>query len=186
MGLREKGWGPEVLAKAREVTDAVGVVMASRFKRGLPELEAVKAKYGAEPWFKDLQGEFTGDFVRTPIADLARLGAERDVGTSWDYDSMPTLRALDAPLLWVLASEDRAAPPAGTRERLTTLIAEGRPITLLEFPRTDHGMYEFETAADGKRTMVRVTNGFTRAVLEFARTGRLSGASYGAASMRRP
>lgn len=186
LDLREHGWGPEVLAKAREITDATGVVMASDFKDGFDGLAAVKARYGAEPWLKDIQGEFTGDLLRYPPEVLKVYGPQQDVGTSWEYDPMPTLRTLETPLLWVLASEDREAVPTETRKRLRGLIAEGRPITLLEFPNTDHGMYEFETAADGKRTMVRVTDGFTRAVLEYARTGRLAAPAYGSASIQRP
>jgi pimeloyl-ACP methyl ester carboxylesterase len=180
LDLREKGWGPDVMAKAREITDATAVVMASDFKDGFEELEAVKARYGAEPWIKDIQGEFTGMLLSYPSEVLKVEGPKYDVGTSWEYDPMPTLRTLDTPLLWVLASEDREAVPTETRKRLLGLIAEGRPITLLEFPRTDHGMYEFETGADGKRTMVRVTDGFTRAVLDFAKAGRLEASGYGA------
>lgn len=180
LDLREHGWGPDVLAKAREITDATGVVMASDYTSGYEGLEAVKAKYGGEPWIKDIQGEFTGDLLRWPTEVLKVEGPKHDVGTSWEYDPMPTLRALDTPLLWVLAGEDREAVPTETRKRLRGLMAERRPITVLEFPNTDHGIYEFETDKDGKRTPVRVADGFTRAVLEFARTGRLSEGAYGA------
>lgn len=180
LDLREKGWGPDVLARARDITDATAVVMASDFREGYAELEAVKAKYGAEPWLKDIEGEFTGRMLAYPSEVLRVEGPKTDVGTSWEYDPMPTLRALDTPLLWVLASEDREAVPTETRKRLLGLIADGRPITLLEFPATDHGMYEFETGADGKRTMTRVTDGFTRAVLDFSKAGRLAASGYGA------
>lgn len=184
LDLREKGWGPDVLAKAREITDATAVVMASDYTQGFEQLEAVKARYAAEPWIKDIEGEFTGTFLKQSSDTLRSEGPKQDVGTSWEYDPMPTLRALDTPLLWVLAAEDREAVPTETRKRLLELIAQDRPITLLEFPATDHGMYEFETGPDGTRTMTRVTDGFTRAVLDFAKTGRLEG-RYGAGALSR-
>jgi len=177
--LREKGHGDDVLQKAREVTDATGDVVRSDFKRGFPELNALKRKYGKEAWFKDLDGEYTGQFTRTPAFLLKIIGPLYDVGTSWDYDPMPTLAGLATPQLWVLAAEDREAPEPETARRLVALAAKGRPITVLEYPLTDHGIYEFETAADGARTPLRVADGFTRAVLEFAAAGRLDG-QYGA------
>ena len=56
------------------------------------------------------------------------------------------------------------------------LAAQGRPITLLEYPDTDHGIVRFETAADGKRTAIGYAPGYYQAVLDWARTGRLDGA----------
>lgn len=185
LGLREKGHGPEVLKKAREVTDATGEIMRSDYRNGWDALKAVKRKYGKEAWFEDLEGEFTGQFVHNPPIFVRLIGPMQDVGTSWEYDPMPVLRKLDVPLLWVLAAQDREAPIAETRRRLVALAALGRPITVLEYPDTDHGMYLFEVGADGTRTPLRVTDGFTRAVLDFARTGRLEG-DYGAAKRLTP
>lgn len=184
-GLREKGYGDDVLRKAREVTDATGEIMRSDFKRGFRELDALKRKYGKDAWFADLEGEYTGQFTRTPAFALRIVGPMQDVGTSWEYEPLPVLRALPTPQLWILAGEDREAPVAETRRRLVALAAEGRPMTVLEYPLTDHGIYEFETGPDGKRTPVRVADGYTRAVLDFATTGRLTG-PYGAGKQLTP
>lgn len=178
--LREKGYGPDVLAKAREVTDATGKIMLTRFQDGWEELAAVKAKYGAEPWFKDIDGEFSGEIAKYPPEAVRVIGPQRDVGTSWDYEPMPTLQKLDAPLLWILAGADREAPVDETRRRLVSLAKAGKHVTVLEYPHTDHGMVEFEIDTAGKRTPLRYADGYYRAVLEFAKTGRLKG-SYGAA-----
>jgi pimeloyl-ACP methyl ester carboxylesterase len=180
LGLREKGYGPDVLAKAAEVADVTGKIMASKFQSGYAELEAIKARYGAEPWFKDMQGEFTGEMVKYNEAQIRAIGPQTDRGTSWEYDPLPDLRRLRPPLLWVLAAEDREAPVEGTRLRLTALAAEGRPITVIEFPRTDHGIREFEPAGKERR-YTRYADGYYAAVLEFARTGKLAGKAYGSA-----
>lgn len=180
LGLREKGYGPDVLAKAREITDATGKVMASRFKEGWTELAAVKAKYEKEPWFKDIDGEFSGEVVKNPEAAVRVIGPQKDVGTSWDYEPMPTLEKLDTPLLWILAGSDREAPVAETRRRLSGLAKAGKAVTVLEYPDTDHGIVQFEADETGKRTPTRYADGYYRAILEFAKTGTLRG-TYGSA-----
>ncbi len=179
-GLTDKGYGPEVLTKAREVTDVTGKVMASNFTDGWVELEAMRRRYGAEPWFKDIKGEFSGQILSTPEAVGRIAGPFFNQGTSWDYEPLPLLRSLNTPMLWILAGLDREAPPAETRRRLVMLAREGRPVQVLEYPNTDHGIVEFETDTGGKRTALRNADGYYRAVLDFEKTGSLSG-SYGAA-----
>lgn len=181
--LRAAGHGPEVLARAREVTDATGEVMASGFKHGFEQLDAVREKYEGEPWWQDLGGEFTGELVQYPEVALRLVGPMRDQGTSWRYDTMPTLRGLQAPLLWVLAGADSEAPPEETRRRLLALADEGRPITVVEFPGTDHGIVEFETAADGTRIETREADGYFRLLVDWISDGRLDDARYGKAKL---
>jgi uncharacterized protein len=185
LGLKEKGYGPEVLTKAAEVADAAGRLVASRFQSGWEEVRAVKARYEAEPWFKDLDGEFTGSIVKAPEAAVRVIGPQRDLGTSWDYDPMPVLRSLKAPMLWVLAGADREAPVDETRRRLLSLAREGRPVTVLEFPGTDHGIREFEPDGKGGRRYTRYADGYYRAVLDFSLKGRVSG-RYGNAQQLAP
>lgn len=184
LGLAEKGYGPDVLAKAREVTEVTGKIMLSRFKEGWDELADVKARYGAEPWFRDIEGEFSGEILRNPPEAVRVIGPQRDKGTTWSYDPMPVLRSVNAPMLWILAGEDREAPVAETRRRLVALAKEGRPITILEFPRTDHGIVEFDVV-DGERRATRYADGYFRAVLDFALRGKLDG-GYGASARLSP
>ncbi len=79
-------------------------------------------------------------------------------------------------MLWIQAEKDTGAPPDATRQRLIDLAGRGRPVTLLEFPETDHGIVRFETAPDGGRTALGYASGYFQAVLDWARTGRLNGA----------
>ncbi len=184
--LRAVGHGPDVLAKAREVTDATGEVIASGFKQGFDRLDAVRDKYKGEPWWQDLGGEFTGELVKYPEVALRLVGPMRDQGTSWRHDPMPVLRGLQAPQLWVLAGADSEAPPEETRRRLLALAAEGRPITTVEFPDTDHGIVEFEIAADGSRLDTREADGYFRLLVDWIKDGRLDDAGYGAAQVLSP
>ena len=104
------------------------------------------------------------------------MAPQLENGPSWDYDPLTVLAVLDTPMLWIQAEDDTVAPPDATRRRLIDLSAHGRPITLLEFPDTDHGIVRFETAPDGSRTSLGYAPGYYEAVLEWARTGRLDGA----------
>lgn len=58
-------------------------------------------------------------------------------------------------------------------------------IDMLEFPETDHGIVEFETTADGRRTTTRVAAGHLDEVVDFAMDGDLDASAFGRASMRR-
>ena len=172
--LADKGHGPDVLAKGGEVADITGKIMASNYRSGWDELAAIRKRYGREPWFKDLNGEFTGDFLRYPAPVLRVAGPFLSKGTTWNHDPVAVIRKVDAPMLWVLAGQDRDAPVEETRRRLVALAAEDRRITVLEFPATDHGMREFKIE-DGERRYTRYADGYYRAVLDFARDGKLSG-----------
>lgn len=173
--LKAKGWGPEVLDQARRITDVTGAFVASRGAVGFEGLEAVRARYRVEPWFADIKGEFTGLLLNAPNEQIIAMAPQLENGPSWDYDPLPVLSGLDAPMLWIQARDDTGAPPDATRARLIDLSARGRPITLLEYPATDHGIVRYETAADGRRTSLGYAPGYYQAVLDWARTGRLDG-----------
>lgn len=175
LNLKAKGWGPDVLEKAREITDITGALTASNGAVGFAALDAVRAKYGSEPWFADIKGEFTGLLLNTPNDQIIAMAPRLDVGTSWTYDPLPVLSSLETPILWVLAEDDLEGPPDATRRRLSDLAGQGRPITVLEYPDTDHGIVRFETAPDGRRTPLGYAPGYYQAVLDWARTGRLDG-----------
>lgn len=159
LGLRERGHGDDVLAKAREITDATGRIMATGGSGGWEELDALKEKYGAEPWLADVEGEYTGDFVRNPSWGVRLALPFFDTGTSWNYDPVPTLRSLDIPQLWILAGRDREAPSAETRAILRSLQAEKPALDLVVFEEADHGILLFEEQG-GARTYTRYAPGY--------------------------
>lgn len=168
--LRAKGHGDEVLAQAREVTDATAALMASGFTRGFQELRAVRAKYGDTPWFGDIRGEYSGQILRFPpwLPEwVARaVAARRDLGTSWEYEPMPVLESLQARQLWVVAGDDLEAPNVETLRRIRTLQASGRPLDLAVFPGTDHGILEFDDSG-GERVMLRHADGYFRLLADW-------------------
>jgi len=183
--LAARGFGAADLAAASEVVTATEQLMTSGFRQGFDTYADARRRYGKTPWYSHVDGEFSGDILKYPpwmlrlVAPIARARADR--GTPWRHDPLPALRAVEVPMLWVLAGADTEAPPERTRQDLARLQAEGRPVTVLEFPDTDHGIVEFETGPDGKRITTRVADGYFRAVVDFVRMGRLDDVRYGRA-----
>jgi uncharacterized protein len=182
--MRETGYGEADIAAARQLAAAASRIAASHFTSGFEEFQALKNRYSGRPWFSRIEGEYTGAMLRESDADLRRVGQPLfdNVELIWNYDASATLRRLKAPVLWVIAEKDREAPPELTLQRLGSLRKHGADITVYSFPDTDHGMYEFVQAADGSRTVTRVTDGYFRLVTDWIKGG-LSG-SYGRARKR--
>ena len=183
--MRLKGHSQKEISKALEVASAAEAVFESGFTKGFERFDAVRAKYRNEPWYKDLHGNYT-HFILPYTASEAREKFKDSLpGTPFRYDPMPTLRAVEAPQLWVLGEDDLEAPSAETSHRLKTLIVEGKPITLALFPRAEHGMTEYEIASDGERVSTRYAPGYFIMMRDFARDGQLSGA-YGSSAIVKP
>lgn len=177
--LSEAGASAEVKAKAREVTDATGAVIASHFSSGYDTLEGVKRKYGSEAWFGSIHGEYTGKLLHESEFDLRRVGAALydTVGLIWNYDALSSLQQVQVPQLWVLAGDDREAPGSLTEERLKRLISDGKPIDVYVFPHTDHGIYEFVQNPDGTRKYTRIADGYFQLLGDWIK--QTPGVSYG-------
>lgn len=148
----------------RRLSQATARPLSSRFTSGFEELEALRAEFATKPWVDEIDGEHSGAMLRMSDPDLRRLGRALfdNLELIWDYDSGPALQELDAPLLWVIAEEDREAPPEATVETLMALKREGKDIDVWTFPGTDHGMYDFSERSDGSRRFTRVTDGYFR------------------------
>ena len=184
--LTSRGYGPDVVAKAMHIADAVSAVIVSDFRKGYDQLAAVKAKYGKEPWFKYVHGDIAFYLLQTPEATLREQGPVLLAGVPADYDPMPVLRNLDTPQLWILAADDHDAPSAETERRLRALQAKGKPITVAVFPNTEHGIYEFETRADGTRVDTRNPEGYFAMMRDFILDGHLGTQRYGTSTIHRP
>ena len=182
--MREKGYPPEVIAKALEVARAAETVFESDFK-SFEKLDEMRAKYESAPWYKDVHGDWAFLMLQHSDAELRAQAREFDWHVPFHYDPMPVLRASKVPQLWILGGEDYEAPSAETIRRVRSLMADGLPFTLAYYAHAEHGMTLFETAADGSRISTRYAPGYLRMIRDFARDGRLRG-SYGDAELTAP
>jgi uncharacterized protein len=181
--MREKGYPPEVIAKALEVASAAEAVFESDFKSGFTKLDEMRAKYGSAPWYKDVHGDYAFFVLQhSDDAELRARAPEFNWHTPFNYDPMPTLCADKVPQLWILGGEDYESPSAETSRRIKSLIGDGLPFTLAYYPGAEHGMTLFETGADGSRISTRYASGYFRMIRDFARDGQLHG-SYGDAGL---
>ncbi|HEX3917098.1 MAG TPA: hypothetical protein VHW60_07135 [Caulobacteraceae bacterium] len=184
LDMTRHGYGPDVMAKAMQVADAVAAVLASNFQDGYDQLDAVRARYGKEPWFKDVHGDVAWLILAKSPADLRVQGPKLFADIPLHYDPMPVLQNLSAPQLWVLGEDDVDAPSAETARRLRGLAAAGQPISVAVFPHAEHGIYEYETQPDGSRLSTRQPDGYFAMMRDFILHGRLAPA-YGAAMLTR-
>jgi dienelactone hydrolase len=180
LGLREAGFDDEATrAKALEVVAATARIRASDFRDGFEELEAVKAQYRGEPWLAKVEGEFSGDLLRYPGWVLRLVGPRFDVGTSWEYEPLPTLEAIAVPHLWVLAGDDHDAPSAPTLAILRALQARRPNLDVALFPLADHGMLVPRRDAAGTVVAWSYAEGYQALILAWIQTKSLAGAAAG-------
>lgn len=162
--VRAAGLGQDAEALVSRLSAATATLLLSDFGAGYDALDAVRREMADKPWAAKIEGEYSGAIARMPNDQLRRIGRARfdNLELIWDYDAVAALRKLDAPLLWVLAGEDREAPIETTRGALLGLAKDGKPFDVYLFPETDHGMFEFTTAADGSRSVTRITDGYLK------------------------
>ncbi|MEL6877009.1 MAG: alpha/beta hydrolase [Pseudomonadota bacterium] len=179
--LRDAGFGDEILAIAREITDVTARIAASDYTDGLDELTELQKRFSAEPWFLLMRGSYTGVFLSMSADELRTNGVPQfnNLDIDWTLNPMNVMRGVEAPQLWILAGEDREAPIDLTLERLSILREEAKDITIYMFPDTDHGMWEYDQKDDGSREYLRVTPGFYELMADWAK-GRVT-VDYGSA-----
>lgn len=165
------GLDQAAVASIRQLSKATARLVSSHFTRGFDDLERLRRRLAGAPWVAKINGEYSGDMLRMSDADLRRIGRARfdNLEVIWAHDAAAVLRRLKAPLLWVLAADDREAPIEGSRAALKQLVAAGQPIDLYVFPDTDHGMMEFTTSPDGSRAITRMTDGYLRLLGDWIR-----------------
>ena len=146
---------------------------------------AVRDPLRGEPWFKDVRGDFTWAILPVKRDEVFALARQIDWHTPFLFDPLATIATVRPPQLWVLAGDDLDAPSAETARRLAQLRTAGRPITTALWAHTEHGIFEYETGADGERTSLRQPEGYLTLLADFARGAPLKPA-YGDATLARP
>jgi uncharacterized protein len=186
MNIAGAGHGPQAMAGAMALVDACGVLALNPVPQVFERFARVRQRFEGEPWFKDVRGDFCYLLLGLKTKeDLAAFSEHLNAGTPWLFDPMATIAAVAVPQLWILAQDDLEAPSAETARRLAVLRMAGRPIATAVFPNTEHGIYEYETAADGSRLSTRQPDGYLRMMVDFARGTALK-PPYGTAVLARP
>ena len=182
--LRAAGYGPEVIAQARQITQATARIATTGTEGSVRALAPLRARFAGQPWLAHVEGDFTGIlFNATTEEILTEIWPYlASLNVDWSVDPVEVIRGVSVPQLWVLAGEDREAPVGLTLERLDALKREGQDLTVMVFPDTDHGMWAFEQQDDGTRAFPRIAPGYYDLLADWAR-GALDG-PYGNAERR--
>lgn len=165
------GLPEEAIAGVNRLSAATSTLVASHFVEGFDAFARVQDELKDKPWAQTIRGEYSGDMLRTSVADLRRIGRARfdNLELIWDHDAVAVLRRLGVPLLWVIAGDDREAPIGNSLGVLSTLVEAGKPIDVIVFPETDHGMFEYIGQPDGSRRPTRITDGYLRLLGDWIR-----------------
>jgi hypothetical protein len=169
--LRERGYGEDIIAQARRVTDITARIVRSAYQDGLPELAQVQSQFKKEAWFSVIKGAYTGVLLGIPADEMRSKGVPQfeKLNIDWSLNPVQVLSRVDVPQMWALADEDRQAPSALTVERLLNSRRQGQAIAIYLFPNTEHGMWDYEQAPDWSRKHTRVTPGFYDLVADWAK-----------------
>jgi pimeloyl-ACP methyl ester carboxylesterase len=186
MNIAAAGHGAQAMAGAMAVVDACAALALNPIPVVFDRFARVRQRYEGEPWFKDVRGDFCYLLLGLKTKEeFAAFAQHLNAGTPWLFDPMATIAAVTVPQLWILAQDDLEAPSAETARRLAVLRGAGRPIVTAVFPKTEHGIYEYETAADGSRTSTRQPEGYLQLMVDFA-FGPVLKPAYGTAVPARP
>jgi pimeloyl-ACP methyl ester carboxylesterase len=172
LDMARHGFGADETRKALEVAAAAHAVITSGFQAGYAQLHAQRDRYAREPWFRYLRGNVTHLLLSIPEDELRAQGPKLLAGILPDYDPMPVLGKLAIPQLWIFGADDIDAPPGETLRRLRALRREGKPLSLVIYPRAEHGLYEYELTA-GERLSTRQPSTYLPLMSEFALRGRI-------------
>ena len=176
---------PEATKKALALARAGEYLVETGGKEGYDEFDALRRKYKSEPWYKDVHGDFLFFVLPVQKSQIPAMAKAFDFHTPFRYEPMPALRASKTPQLWILGSDDLDAPSAETAVRIKSLIDEGKDLTLVVYPRAEHGMTLYELDAKGERVSTRYAPGYFQMMADFIRTGRI-GNHYGHAMIAQP
>lgn len=153
--LSDAGFGDEARTQSRTLTALTERIVRSGLREGYAELDAFKAAHASAPWLSAIQPRsYTGIFLKFPSDELRQHGPAMAQGLSFDHEPRPVLEQLRSRQLWLLGGSDRQAPSDGTQAILRDLQGQGRDVSVIVFPRADHGLIETRSQADGRRLPV--------------------------------
>ena len=148
--LREAGHDQIALAQARQLTAITERIVRSNLEDGLDELDEFKREHAGAPWLAAIQPRsYTGVLLQFSANDLRAIGPAAAQGLSFDYDPRPVIESIAPRQLWLLAGSDRQAPNAATQRILREIQQSRSDLSVVAFPRADHGLVEPVVTRDG-------------------------------------
>lgn len=171
--LHEKKYSSQVIAQALQVVEATDRWFMSGLTKGQEQLDSLRALYGAEKWYKELKGDYTGLLANGSKEDLELARNAFSFDIELKYDPMPALYKVNKPMLWVIAGKDTEAPNQETIRRLKELQKKGSHLDLVIFPNADHGIIEVAETPAGVEMLGRHSPGYFDLLQDWILTRRI-------------
>ncbi|MBO9545932.1 alpha/beta fold hydrolase [Caulobacter sp.] len=169
------GFPAEDMAKAATLTALTARIVLSNFREGFTELDAFRTEHVGEPWMKTIQPRsYTGILLTMSSADAKAGGAAASQGLSFGYEPRPVIETIKPRQLWLLGGSDRQAPNAGTQSILREIQQHRRDVSVVVFPKADHGLIERTKTAEGTTTSA-YSAGLFDITADWIKTSRLPG-----------
>ena len=110
--MQEAGYGADVKAKAKQLTDVTARLAVSNYKDGLEDLDALRDAFKDEAWFGQIKGGFSGVILAMSTDELRTKGIPMfdRLNIDWSLVPIEVMRKVDVQQFWALAGEDREAP----------------------------------------------------------------------------
>ena len=173
LDMTRHGFGAPEIAKALEVARAAQAVALRIFRmamrRSTPCARNTPANRGCHMFAATSRRWFSHSRANGCVPRAPKCLREACLITI----RCPCFAGLDVPQLWILAADDIDAPVGETVRRLQSLIRDRRPITLVVYPRTEHGLFEYEVDAAGVRQSLRQPATYLPLMCDFIRAGRI-------------
>jgi uncharacterized protein len=166
--LKEKGVDAAAIAEYEELNGALHQLARAGFK-DWRELEDKLDKFKDRAWFATAKGlpTWVGLTLQMGLTQ-AKVVAPPMFENFFQpfYEPVPTLEKLNIPMLWLIAEQDIEAPPEPTIAALKRLRQQGKPFATVIFPKSDHGMFEFEMR-DGQRVKTKYADKYFATMLKW-------------------
>ena len=126
--------------RAREIiADWYGAVKSNDWTRFDRDMESARA----EAWFS---ASGLGNFAEHPDASITA-----SILQDHDYNPLPALRRVQAPVLWILSKDDESIDASETADLLAKEIAAGRDIRVQRYDGYDHSLRRLGPNGQGLR-----------------------------------
>jgi uncharacterized protein len=154
--LHEAGFDERIQREAKELTAITEKIVRTSMRGdraemdSLAELDAFKSRFAGVKWLNAIQPRsYTGLFLKFSSEDIKTHGPALAQGLSFDYEPRPVIEAIKPRQLWLLGGSDRQAPNVGTQAILREIQQKRPTISVVVFPKADHGLIEAKRTSNG-------------------------------------
>jgi uncharacterized protein len=166
--LKAAGLDDQSIAEFEELNGLLHRVAREKFKDWQPFDEGLE-KFKDRAWLNSVKrtGGWLAVTLQMGVAQAKQVAPQMfEHFMQPFYEPVPTLEKLALPMLWLIAAQDMEAPPEETITTLARLQRQGKPVSMVVFPKADHGLKEF-AVKDGRRQTTKYAENYFSTLLQW-------------------